>query len=85
MRSALALALACTALFRCMVLSRSPPSFVPLAFASAKGPTTEDMAAAAEMTQEDRDDMIAGMVAGLAARLDEQPNDPEGWAMLIRS
>jgi cytochrome c-type biogenesis protein CcmH len=53
--------------------------------AGPKGPTTEDMAAAAEMTQEDRDDMIAGMVAGLAARLDEQPNDPEGWAMLIRS
>jgi cytochrome c-type biogenesis protein CcmH len=28
---------------------------------------------------------IEGMVAKLAARLKEQPNDPEGWAMLGRS
>ena len=50
-----------------------------------RGPTAEDIAAAADMTQSERDDMIAGMVAGLAARLDESPDDPEGWIMLIRS
>lgn len=28
---------------------------------------------------------IAGMVSGLAARLQQQPDNAEGWAMLIRS
>jgi cytochrome c-type biogenesis protein CcmH len=28
---------------------------------------------------------IRGMVAGLAARLKEQPDDPEGWVRLVRS
>ncbi len=53
--------------------------------AAPRGPTNADMAAAAEMSQADRDDMIAGMVAGLAARLEEEPDDPAGWIMLIRS
>ena len=29
--------------------------------------------------------MIRGMVEGLAARLEEEPDDPEGWARLARS
>ncbi len=37
------------------------------------------------MTDADRAAMIEGMVAGLAARLEENPDDPDGWAMLIRS
>ena len=37
------------------------------------------------MTEADRAAMIEGMVAGLAARLEENPDDPDGWAMLIRS
>ena len=56
-----------------------------LAKPAPRGPTEEDIAAAAEMTQVERDDMIAGMVAGLAARLEEDPGDPDGWIMLIRS
>jgi cytochrome c-type biogenesis protein CcmH len=28
---------------------------------------------------------IEGMVAGLAARLEEQPDDPEGWVRLVRA
>lgn len=31
------------------------------------------------------DPMIRGMVASLAARLEQSPDDPEGWARLIRS
>ncbi len=32
-----------------------------------------------------QDQMIAGMVAGLAARLKEHPDDPQGWIKLVRS
>ncbi len=49
------------------------------------GPTTEDMAAAAEMAPAERAEMIRGMVDGLAARLRENPNDLAGWRMLARS
>lgn len=50
-----------------------------------KGPTASDMAAASQMSEDERADMIDGMVAGLAARLEEQPRDLDGWVMLVRS
>jgi cytochrome c-type biogenesis protein CcmH len=37
------------------------------------------------MNAEDQQKMIRGMVEGLAARLAQQPNDPDGWARLGRS
>ena len=49
------------------------------------GPTAEDMAAAAEMSPEERMAMIRSMVEGLAARLEENPDDPEGWRRLAQS
>lgn len=49
------------------------------------GPTEEDIAAAANMTKSEQDDMIAGMVAGLAAKLEAEPDNLEGWIMLVRS
>ena len=51
----------------------------------APGPDAADIAAAAEMSADDRDAMIAGMVEGLAARLAESPNDSAGWQRLARA
>lgn len=51
----------------------------------APGPTAADVAAAQEMSDEDRLTMIQGMVDGLAARLEENPNDLDGWMRLARS
>jgi cytochrome c-type biogenesis protein CcmH len=47
--------------------------------------TPEQMAAAAAASPEQREAMIRDMVAGLAARLERQPDDIEGWRMLGRS
>ena len=57
----------------------------PASATAAPGPNAADVAAAAQMTPADRQAMIAGMVAALAAKLKTSPDDPEGWARLIRS
>ena len=49
------------------------------------GPTGQQMRAAEAMPEEERQAMIRGMVDGLAARLEQQPDDIEGWRMLGRS
>ncbi len=51
----------------------------------AAGPSQADIAAAEEMSPKDRQEMIRGMVAGLAAKLEENPANFEGWMQLIRS
>ncbi|MEX0645002.1 MAG: tetratricopeptide repeat protein, partial [Parvularculaceae bacterium] len=50
-----------------------------------RGPTASDITAAQSMSEEDRQTMIKGMVEGLAARLDVEPDDLDGWLMLGRS
>ena len=50
-----------------------------------RGPTREDMENAERMSPEDRQAMIRGMIEGLAARLEENPDDLEGWIRLERS
>ncbi len=47
------------------------------------GPTREQVEAAAEMTVEERMEMIRGMVAGLSERLASEGGPPEDWARLI--
>ncbi len=42
-------------------------------------------AAMAGASAEDQQAMIQGMVEGLAARLAENPDDPEGWVRLVRA
>lgn len=54
-----------------------PPSRAP------RGPSAEDIAAAQDMTPEDRAAMIENMVAGLSQRLAEEGGPPSDWARLI--
>jgi cytochrome c-type biogenesis protein CcmH len=49
------------------------------------GPSQEQVEAASQMSGEDRDAMISGMVAQLDQRLKENPRDAEGWQRLVRS
>ena len=49
------------------------------------GPTREDIAAAQQMSPEERARTIRAMVERLAARLEEAPDDADGWARLARS
>ncbi len=53
--------------------------------AAPGGPSAEDLAAAAEMTPEERQAMIEGMVAQLADRLATEGGPAEDWARLITS
>lgn len=48
-----------------------------------RGPSAEDVAAAEDMSEEDRAAMIENMVSGLAARLADQGGPAEDWAQLI--
>jgi cytochrome c-type biogenesis protein CcmH len=41
--------------------------------------------AVAQAAPAQQTDMIKGMVAGLAAKLKDHPDDPDGWARLVRS
>lgn len=50
-----------------------------------RGPTDADIAAAENMSEDDRQAMIRGMVDNLAARLEDEPDDLAGWRMLARS
>ena len=65
-------------------IGREPMSvatFAPKTDAAPK-PTREDLAAASEMSVEDRAAFIRSMVDGLASRLAEDPDDLDGWLRL---
>lgn len=53
--------------------------------AELRGPNAEDMQAAAEMSAEDRQAMIRGMVEQLSSRLANEGGSPAEWARLIRA
>ena len=55
------------------------------ALAAPAGPSAEDRARAEKMTPAERQDMIRGMVDGLAAKLRSDPEDFEGWMKLARA
>ena len=52
---------------------------------SAPGPSGEDVAAAANLSATEQAEMIRSMVARLADRLEDQPDDLEGWLRLGRA
>lgn len=52
---------------------------------SAPGPTLAQIQSAQTMPAADQQEMIAGMVERLAARLRDNPDNAEGWVRLIRS
>lgn len=52
--------------------------------AGARGPSVADMAAGAQMNEQNRDTMVRGMVARLASRLKQDGGDIEGWQQLLR-
>lgn len=49
------------------------------------GPNREQVEAAQQMSAEDRNAMVRGMVERLAERLQENPNDADGWLRLARA
>ena len=57
----------------------------PPPIASTPGPSAQDVAAAAGMSEQDRGEMIRGMVAQLANRLKQNSDDVEGWQRLLRA
>ena len=52
---------------------------------ASPGPSQEDVEAAQDMSDEDRQEMIRGMVEGLADRLATDGGTSEEWARLIRA
>ena len=66
-------------------LAGHPEYQLPGAASGMPGPDAAAMAAAGDMTPEERQQMIAGMVEKLEARLADQGGTPEEWARLITS
>ena len=61
------------------------PATVAPPIALAPGLSAADVAAAGNMSEKDRGDMVRGMVARLAEKLQADGNDLEGWQRLLRA
>jgi cytochrome c-type biogenesis protein CcmH len=57
----------------------------PAGAKDAAGPTRDDVAAAEELTPDQRTGMVRGMVERLATKLREDGSDVHGWERLVRS
>lgn len=57
----------------------------PVMGSTPRGPTQQQMADAQNMSEGDRQQMIQGMVSGLAERLKQNPKDRAGWERLLRA
>ncbi len=58
---------------------------IPIPEGTLSGPTAEDMEAASDMSENDRMEMIRGMVEGLSDRLATDGGSSAEWARLIRA
>jgi cytochrome c-type biogenesis protein CcmH len=63
-------------------LARVDPTALPI---SPRGPSPDDIAAASELSPEQRAAMVRGMVERLAERLKNEGSDIEGWLRLLRA
>jgi cytochrome c-type biogenesis protein CcmH len=63
----------------------APANPAPVAAAPSEGQPPPEMQAMMKLPPSERLNAIRGMVAGLAARLEQQPDDLEGWKRLARS
>ena len=71
---------------RLATLRLAPPTGgAAVATAAIPGPSREQMQAGAQMPQGQQEAMIAAMVDGLEAKLAANPNNENGWIMLMRS
>jgi cytochrome c-type biogenesis protein CcmH len=66
-------------------LAEIAPTEPPTSTTTPGGPTAQDVAAAQAMSADDRQAMIRSMVERLAARLEQNPGDREGWARLAHA
>ena len=55
------------------------------AYQPPAGPSSEDIKTAQEMSSEERAQMIMGMVDSLAQKLEDSPDNPQGWVRLLRA
>ncbi|MFU7528493.1 tetratricopeptide repeat protein [Qipengyuania sp. ASV99] len=73
--------------------SRTPAVLVPgsgsaageAASANLRGPTAQQVAEASRIPPGEQRSMAEGMVAQLESRLEDNPKNPDGWVMLMRS
>ncbi|HKP25563.1 MAG TPA: c-type cytochrome biogenesis protein CcmI [Dongiaceae bacterium] len=66
-------------------LGKDPAKLPGRAGGAAPGPSAEDMAAAEQMTPEQRQAFIESMVERLAAKMKEEPENLEGWIRLANA
>ena len=67
------------------ISGRLPPAPSASAPDVPRGPTADQMAAAQNMSEADRQQMVQAMVSGLAERLKQNPRDRAGWERLMRA
>ena len=66
-------------------MPKGPPLAPPATSGTAPGPSSDQIADAANMPPAERDKMIRGMVAKLAAKMANTPDDVDGWMRLGRA
>ncbi len=66
-------------------IARVEPDAATPAPSAPRGPSADDVAAAAEMAPEQRAAMVRGMVDRLSERLKQEGSDVDGWLRLLRA